>query len=95
MWFIQRITLNRNQTTVYFFGIIMYLMATGEPPFRDRQLDGDLIYDIMGGLRPSMPDSAPEGYKKLAQRCCDADPDKRPDALTLWADIRDLIGLTD
>ena len=40
----------------------------------------DLVCNIMGGLRPSMPDSAPEKYKKLAERCCDADPDKRPDA---------------
>jgi len=33
-------------------------MSTGEPPFRDRQVDESLIRDIMGGLRPSMPDSA-------------------------------------
>ena len=45
----------------------------------------------MGGLRPSMPDSAPEEYKKLAERCCDADPDKRPDAYPLWKDIAELI----
>ena len=38
----------------------------------------------MSGLRPSMPDSAPEEYKKLAEWCCDADPDKRPDAHRLW-----------
>ena len=45
----------------------------------------------MGGLRPSMPDSAPEKYKKLAERYCDADPDKRPDADTLWWDIHKLV----
>ena len=66
------------KSDVYSFGIIMYLIATGEPPFRDRQFDESLICDIMGGLRPSMPDSVPEEYKKLAERCCDADPDKRP-----------------
>jgi len=65
----------------------MYLVATGEPPFKDRQFDGDLICDIMSGLRPSMPDPAPEEYKKPAERCCDADPDKRPDARTLRRDI--------
>jgi len=37
-----------------------------------------------------MPDSAPEEYKKLAERCCDADPDKRPDAVTIWGDIDNL-----
>ena len=54
------------KSDVYSFGIIMYLIATGEPPFRDREFDRDLLYGIMGGLRPSMPDSAPEEYKKLA-----------------------------
>ena len=38
-----------------------------------------------------MPDSAPEEYKKLAERCCDADPAKRPDANTLFNDIWKLI----
>ena len=79
------------KSDVYSFGIIMYLIATGEPPFRDRQFDRDLVCDIMGGLRPLMPDSAPEEYKKLAERCCDADPDKRPDANTLLMDIGKLV----
>jgi len=55
-------------------------MATGEPPFRGRQFDRSLVCGVMGGLRPPMPDLAPEEYKKLAQLCCDADPNKRPDA---------------
>ena len=76
---------------VYSFGIIMYLIATGKPPFRDREFDRDLLYDIMGGLRPSMPDSAPKEYKKLAKWCCDADPDKHPDARTLCGDIDELV----
>ena len=79
------------KSDIYSFGIIMYLIATGEPPFRDREFDRDLVCDIMGGLRPSMPDSAPEEYKKLAERCCDADPDKRPDTETLWGDIYELV----
>jgi hypothetical protein len=44
----------------------MYLVATGEPPFRDKPFDQGLVCDILGGLRPTMPDSAPDGYKKLA-----------------------------
>src|SRR5581483_7743282 len=79
------------KSDVYSFGIIMHLMATGEPPFRDRQFDTSLIRDIMDGLRPPMPDSAPKEYKKLAERCCDADPDKRPDAETLFDNINNLI----
>jgi len=79
------------KSDVYSFGIIMHLMATGEPPLRDKQFNRDLVCDILDGLRPLMPDSAPEEYKKLAERCCDADPDKRPDAGTLHSDIRELI----
>src|SRR6185312_16092341 len=80
------------ESDVYSFGIIMHLLATGESPFRDRQFDTSLIREIMDGLRPPMPDSAPEEYKKLAERCCNADPDKRPYADTLFNDILDLIG---
>src|SRR5436190_2737592 len=79
------------KSDVYSFGIIMYLIATGEPPFRDRQFDRSLVQDIMGGLRPVMPDSAPEEYKKIAEWCCDADPDKRPDIERLGVYICDLI----
>src|SRR6185312_2024054 len=60
------------KSDIYSFGIIMYLMATGEPPFRDREFNRDLVCDIMGGKRPMMPDSAPEEYKKIAEWCCDA-----------------------
>ena len=79
-----------HKSDVYSFGIIMHLMATGEPPFRDRQFDASLICDVIGRLRPSMPDSAPEEYNKLAEQCCDADPDKRPDTLILWSDLYEL-----
>ena len=80
------------KSDVYSLGVIMYLIATGEPPFRDRQFDRGLICDIMGGLRPSMPDSAPEEYKKLAEYCCDADPDMRPDAKTLKSNLDRFLG---
>src|SRR6185312_436390 len=79
------------KSDVYSFGIIIYLIATGEPPFRDMQFDRGLVCDILGGLRPPMPDSAPEEYKKLAKQCCDADPDKRPNANTLYWDINRLL----
>ena len=75
------------KSDMYSLGIIMYLIATGKPPFGDSQFDGDLMRDIMGGLRPTMPDSAPEEYKKLAELCFDADPNKRPDANTLWGNF--------
>ena len=76
---------------MYSFGIIMYLIATGEPPFREWSFDKCLAMRVCEGLRPVMPDSVPEEYKKLAEWCCDADPDKRPDAQRLSNDIGRLL----
>ena len=67
------------KSDIYSFGIVMYLIATGEPPFREWSFDKCLAMRVCEGL----PDSAPEEYKKLAERCCDADHDKRPHAVTL------------
>ena len=47
------------KSDVYSFGIFMYLIATGEPPFRDRQFDRDLVCNIM-----TIDDSAPEGQTR-------------------------------
>src|SRR6185312_10880243 len=79
------------KSDVYSFGIVMYLMATGESPFRDRLFDKDLLCDIVNGLRPLLPDSVPAGYKKLAEMCWVADPDKRPDAYKLYSFIIDML----
>ena len=68
----------------------MHQIANGEPPFRDWSSDDKcLAIRICDGLRPEMPDSAPEEYKKLAERSCDADPNKRPKD---GGELHDIIG---
>src|SRR6185369_5760117 len=71
------------KSDIYAFGVIMYQIASGEPPFRNREFDFQLVKDICNGLRPTMPDLTPETYKTLAEECCNADPYKRPNALQL------------
>src|SRR6185312_3694055 len=56
----------------YAFRIIMYLLASGEPPFRNRQFDNSLVHDSSNGLLPWMPYSAPTVCKYIAMLCCDA-----------------------
>ena len=77
------------KSDIYAFGIIMYMVANGEVPFANRSLDSDLVRDIRDGLRPIMPDLAPEAYEKLAERCCDADPNNRPE--NAWIILYNLI----
>src|SRR5438128_9165722 len=81
------------KSDIYSFGIIMHQIANGEPPFRDWLSDDKcLAMRICEGLRPGMPDSVPEEYKKLAERCCDAEPDNRPaDGYELYNIIGELI----
>src|SRR5438128_8030420 len=80
------------KSDIYSFGIIMYQIANGEPPFRNWLSDDNLLaMRICNGLRPEMPDSAPDEYKKLAERCCDADPNNRPEAGELYWIIHELI----
>ena len=82
------------KSDIYSFGIIMHQIANGEPPFRDWSSDDNLLaMRICNGLRPEMPDSTPEEYKKLAERCCDADPNNRPkDGSELYDIIHELLG---
>src|SRR5438128_10785853 len=81
------------KSDIYSFGIIMHQIANGEPPFRDYSSDDKcLAMRICEGLRPEMPNSAPAEYKRLAERCCDADPNNRPtDGVELYDVIENLI----
>ena len=64
--------------------------STHQQPFKDQPHDLDLAFKICSGLRPSFSDNTPECYIKLAYRCTDADPEKRPTAneilgiISLW-----------
>jgi len=69
------------ESDIYAFGIIMYTMASGEPPFRNRASDSSLVCDILNGLRPAMPYSAPKEYKEIAESCCNGDPRTTPHQL--------------
>jgi len=83
------------KSDIYALGIIMYLIASGEPPFRNRSFDNSLVTEILDGLRPEMPDSAPMAYKELAAKCCDADPSKRPKLQSLLFSIHVIINQSD
>ena len=69
--------------------------STHQQPFKDQPHDIDLAFRICGGLRPSFSDNTPECYIKLAYRCMDADPEKRPTAdeilkiIAFWKDAID------
>lgn len=72
---------------IYSVGIIMTELSSGKPPYHERIHDQDLIISICKGLRPEFKKGTPEIYCKLAIRCSEADPDKRPTAEELYSVI--------
>ena len=69
---------------VYGFGMIMWEILSGEPPFIDREYDQYLMRDIcLNQLRPPILEYAPEPYVTLMQQCWDPIPENRPNAYQL------------
>ena len=65
---------------VYSFGIIIYEVCTGIPPYHDLAHDEFLGIKICNGLRPKFNIKVPQLIEDLAKQCVDADPLKRPTA---------------
>ena len=72
---------------VYSFGIIMVEVLTGKPPYESVPHDERLALAICNGLRPRVAKGTPQCYIDLANKCLDANPEKRPSAGVLWGII--------
>ncbi|GBC04735.1 hypothetical protein RclHR1_05830013 [Rhizophagus clarus] len=65
---------------IYSFGIIMYEVISGLPPYHDVSHDYNLAIKICEGLRPRFNIKVPQLIVHLIKRCLDADPLNRPEA---------------
>jgi serine/threonine protein kinase len=62
----------------YSFGIIMYEVISGLPPYHDISHDRTLAIKICQGLRPRFDVKVPQLIVCLIKRCLDANPLNRP-----------------
>ena len=63
---------------VFSFGIILWEIASREPPYRNvggAQVSQEVVNN---DLRPNIPKSTPESFAKLMKKCWDRNSDKRP-----------------
>ncbi|RGB42350.1 kinase-like domain-containing protein, partial [Rhizophagus diaphanus] len=77
------ILLGKNYTKaadIYSFGINMYEVISGLPPFYEISHDENLAIKICLGYRPSFNIKVPQLIVQLIKRCLDADPLNRPSA---------------
>jgi serine/threonine protein kinase len=75
---------------IYSFGMLMWEVSSGQPPFINYTHDFDLAMRIINGMRPKIVPGTPLEYQELMKQCWDADPKKRPNADIL---IKELIQL--
>lgn len=63
---------------MFSFGIILWEIASREPPYR--QLTGvEVSMEVLNNdLRPSVPKKTPEAFARLMKRCWDREPARRP-----------------
>lgn len=76
-------------TDIYSFGIIMYEVLTGLPPYHDVSHDGALALKIVEGERPEIKEKSrfPSSLLGIMENCWDKDPDKRPTAQEVFHEL--------
>ncbi|POG74980.1 kinase-like domain-containing protein [Rhizophagus irregularis DAOM 181602=DAOM 197198] len=73
---------------IYSFGIIMYELISGLPPYYDLKHDNNLAIKICNGLRPRFNIKVPQLIVHLIKRCLDANPLNRPIAKEITNNLR-------
>ena len=69
---------------IYSFGIIMYEVFSGLPPYHDVSHDKNLALKVCLGLRPRFNIKVPQLIVHLIKSCLDANPLNRPTAKVLY-----------
>ncbi|EXX71949.1 Tpk1p [Rhizophagus irregularis DAOM 197198w] len=67
-----------NAADIYSYGIIMYEVISGLPPFYDVCHDENLAIKICNGHRPRFSIKVPQLIVQLIKRCLDSNPSNRP-----------------
>jgi serine/threonine protein kinase len=66
------------ESDIYSLTMLMWEISSGQPPFINYEIeDYYLAINIVNGMRPKILSETPINYKKLMEKCWNADPSKR------------------
>jgi GTPase SAR1 family protein len=68
---------------VYSFGMLAYVLLTGQRPFPDAKTPLAIFRRVIAGERPGFPDDCPRQYRDLISACWDGNPLGRPKMETI------------
>ncbi|KAG9300862.1 hypothetical protein G9A89_000004 [Geosiphon pyriformis] len=76
---------------IYSYGMLLWELATGKPPFYDRDHDQILIMAILDGARPKITSPLiPPCIVEIIVKCWDPNPENRPTADEVWHKLVEL-----
>jgi serine/threonine protein kinase len=67
-----------SKVDVFSFGLILYEILTGSAVFSRQLSRSRVMYQVLKGERPSIPDEVPPSIKLMIQSCWSKDPAARP-----------------
>ncbi|CAH9136094.1 unnamed protein product, partial [Cuscuta epithymum] len=73
---------------VFFFGVVMWELLTGEEPYADLHYGAIIGGIVSNTLRPTIPESCDPDWRALMERCWSAEPLERPSFSEIANELR-------
>ncbi|KAF0502929.1 kinase-like protein [Gigaspora margarita] len=78
------------RSDIYSLGVVLWEISSGQPPFKNFDNMGAIVYHVSTGNRETPVPGTPDDYVKLFQRCWDQDPAKRPEIKEVLEELKNI-----